>query len=116
MSFNENDHISARYGRDDWPLDDTEIALDIHDLSHKSSNIEWWYCNGHLEGSNHNQYSIFASFFRTVDNYRSTPDQIYYPHALTWAIIDIENHEYYIIRSSIYFTYIKQLRIITGIR
>jgi geranylgeranyl pyrophosphate synthase/predicted secreted hydrolase len=89
MLFDESDH------HDDWPSDESEISLDIHDLPHSTSNIEWWYCNGHLTDSNHNHYSIFASFFRTIDNYRSTSDQIHYLHALTWAIIDIKNHQYY---------------------
>lgn len=96
MSFSESKDETSKNQHDDWPLNDNEISLDIHDLPHQSSNIEWWYCNGHLNDSNNNnEYSIFASFFRTVDNYRSTSNQIYYLHALVWGIIDIKNHEYY---------------------
>ena len=39
------------------------------------------------------QYLLLS--FRTVDNYRSTSDQICYLHALVWGIIDITNHQYY---------------------
>ena len=83
MSFDENDKTTARDGHDDWQSDEVKISLDIHDLPHKSSNIEWWYYNGHLNDYNQNRYSIFGSFFRTVDNSHSTTDQIYYLHALT---------------------------------
>ena len=79
----------------DWPVEGTNIALDIHDLPHASSNIEWWYCNGHLFDTKHQPYSIFASFFRTVDNYRSTSEQIYHLHALTWGLVDVKNNTYY---------------------
>ena len=80
----------------DWPDDNSTIDLTIHDLPHASSNIEWWYCHGHLEDeTTHDPYSIFASFFRAVDNYRSTPEHICYLHAITWAIIDVKKQTYH---------------------
>ena len=80
---------------DDWPNVDEEISIDIHDLPHRSSNIEWWYCHCHLTGSNNQPYAIFASFFRTFDNHRSTPEQHQYLYALIWGIVDIKNQNYY---------------------
>ena len=95
MSIDEGEKKPTKNRHDDWPVENTEIALDIHDLPHASSNIEWWYCNSHLTDSKNNSYAVFASFFRTVDNYSSTPGQIRYLHALTWAIIDMKDHHYY---------------------
>src|SRR5689334_11624899 len=50
---------------EDWPPLVGEIDLAIHDLPHKSSNLEWWYLNAHLADQNNpeNKFSIFASFF-----------------------------------------------------
>lgn len=80
---------------DDWPTGNDEISLGIHDLPHRSSNIEWWYCHGHLMDSNYHQYAVFASFFRTHDAYRSTSDEMHHLHALIWSIIDVKNRIYY---------------------
>lgn len=95
MFSNENNNQTVRNHHDDWPNDDEEISLDIHDLPHRSSNIEWWYCHGHLTDCNSQPYAIFASFFRTFDDHRSTFEQYHYLHALVWGIIDIKNQIYY---------------------
>ena len=95
MSIDEGDKRPTKNDHDDWPVENADIALDIHDLPHASSNIEWWYCNSHLTDSKNNSYAVFASFFRTVDNSSSTSEQIRHFHALTWAIIDIQNRHYY---------------------
>ena len=86
---------NERDDHSDWPAKGADIDLGIHDLPHSSSNIEWWYCNGHVRDTNDQAYSVFASFFRTVDNYRSKGEEIVYLHALTWGIIDVKNEAYY---------------------
>ena len=92
--WNESIRINA-VEHADWPGEGTDIVLDIHDLPHASSNIEWWYCNGHLSDTKQQPYSVFASFFRTVDNYRSTSEHVCYLHALTWGLVDVTNKIYY---------------------
>lgn len=79
----------------DWPEQNGAIDLNIHDLPHASSSIEWWYMNGHFTGDNGQDYSIFASFFRkliSIDEISKMPE---YAHSITWAIVDVKNEEYY---------------------
>ena len=58
----------AHAGRDepyptDWP-GPGPIDLDVHDLPHASSTLEWWYQNGHITTTDGRHLSFFAAFFR----------------------------------------------------
>lgn len=78
----------------DWPTDGP-IDLSIHDLPHASSTIEWWYVNGHLITENGKELSVFASFFETLETENEQTGKDFRAHALTWAIIDPEEQNYF---------------------
>lgn len=72
---------------EDWP-GPGPIDLAQHDLPHRSSALEWWYLNGHLEVEDGRQLSLFASFFRLVVDYDEQTRTAAYGHSLTWGLID----------------------------
>lgn len=78
----------------DWP-EPGPIDLTIHDLPHASSTIEWWYVNSHLTGSNGQQYSLFASFFRLAIGRDKLTQKLQYAHSLTWALSDVATKQYH---------------------
>ena len=78
----------------DWP-NEAEIDLNIHDLPHSSSTIEWWYLNCHIKANNEKEYSVFASFFRKLIKYDEQTKEFIYAHSITWAIIDATDKIYY---------------------
>ncbi len=79
---------------DDWPAPGP-INLQVHDLPHASSTIEWWYVNSHLSLSDGRQCSLFASFFRLAIGRDAVTRQFQYAHSLTWALSDISRQRYY---------------------
>jgi geranylgeranyl pyrophosphate synthase/predicted secreted hydrolase len=70
----------------DWPANGP-IELQLHDLPHASSTLEWWYVNCHVATSEGRELSLFAAFFRqlvgTDENGVSR-----YAHSVTWAICE----------------------------
>lgn len=89
----EKQHFESEYEKGRLPKHN--ISLDIHDLPHESSSLEWWQCHCHLNGDDSNQYSIFASFCRTIDRFHSTDHNKQYLGTLEWGIVDVKNSEYY---------------------
>ena len=90
---NEVANYVSRYPAD-WPIDGP-IDLQVHDLPHASSTIEWWYQNTHLTSSKGHNFSLFASFFRIAID-RDEETQAYkYAHSITWALCDADNKAYY---------------------
>ena len=77
---------------DDWP-DEGLIDLDVHDLPHASSTIEWWYMNGHVTSKEGRQFSFFASFFRRLLEYDEKNKKFNYGHSITWSIYDEKGNE-----------------------
>lgn len=78
----------------DWPIDGP-IDLQVHDLPHASSTIEWWYQNTHFTSTQGHNFSLFASFFRIAID-RDEQTQAYkYAHSVTWALCDADNQVYY---------------------
>ncbi len=76
----------------DWPQAGA-IDLQVHDLPHASSTIEWWYVNSHIETSGGRRFSLFAAFFRVEANDEGEP--LRYSHFLTWALTDVNQKKYY---------------------
>jgi geranylgeranyl pyrophosphate synthase/predicted secreted hydrolase len=53
----------------DWPLigsylNGSIIDLSVHDLPHKSSDLEWWYINCLVKDDNNIDYSLFGCMFQ----------------------------------------------------
>jgi geranylgeranyl pyrophosphate synthase/predicted secreted hydrolase len=71
----------------DWPSPGP-IDLDVQDLPHASSTLEWWYVNAHVRTESGRELSLFASFFRTAI------DASDFAYAVTWAIVDPANQRY----------------------
>ncbi|MFA5102831.1 MAG: hypothetical protein WC525_06720, partial [Candidatus Thermoplasmatota archaeon] len=78
----------------DWPGPGL-VNLAVHDLPHQSSNIEFWYVNGHFEVTDGHKLSVFAAFFRkTHDRYKTTENGDY-AHSVMWALSDATDKVYY---------------------
>lgn len=77
-----------------WP-NPNFIDLNIHDLPHDYSSIEWWYQNAHLKGSNGKNYSFFSSFFRLAIGKKENSNDFNFAHSLTWAFIDETDKKYW---------------------
>jgi geranylgeranyl pyrophosphate synthase/predicted secreted hydrolase len=73
----------------DWP-EAGEIDLSIHDLPHRTSSLEWWYYNAHLECNNGRNFSMFVSFFRKMIGYNEATKKGDYAHSISWALIDLD--------------------------
>ena len=70
------------------------IDLDVHDLPHASSTLEWWYVNAHLETDAGRDVSLFGSFFRTAVGQDESTGEHVYAHALTWAFVEPRAERY----------------------
>ncbi|AKG20399.1 polyprenyl synthetase family protein [Calothrix sp. 336/3] len=79
---------------DDWP-DESRIDLNIHDLPHNSSTLEWWYVNSHFTRVDGRKFSLFASFFRMMISKEEETKAAKYAHAIIWGISDVEQKKYY---------------------
>src|SRR6476469_8377498 len=77
----------------DWPADGP-INLDVHDLPHASSVLEWWYVNTQFETTTGRKYGVFAAFFRQATG-RNAAGEVEYAHSIAWALSDPENERYY---------------------
>jgi geranylgeranyl pyrophosphate synthase/predicted secreted hydrolase len=77
----------------DWP-GPGPVDLELHDLPHSSSTLEWWYVNGHLTDDLGREFGFFASFFRTAVARDSATGEYVYAHALTWALVDCQGKRY----------------------
>ena len=84
--------------RQDWPVlpadamsDPTKLStiLYSHDIPHDSSNLEWWYVNGHFGPEK--RFSVFAAFFRLKVETSSSPRA----YALNWAVTDTLTGKYH---------------------
>lgn len=78
----------------DWP-GAGPIDLARHDLPHRSSTLEWWYLNGHLQDALGRSHSFFASFFQIAVGRDAATGERLYAHALTWALIDADGGRYH---------------------
>ncbi|MDR6759987.1 geranylgeranyl pyrophosphate synthase/predicted secreted hydrolase [Flavobacterium sp. 2755] len=76
-----------------WPADGP-IDLNIHDLPHHESLIEWWYQNCHLRSKDGKQLSLFASFFRVAVK-EETTGNLNYTHSVIWSLSDKTEQKYY---------------------
>lgn len=76
-----------------WPADGP-IDLDIHDLPHDASGIEWWYQNCHLTSKDGKRLSLFASFFRAAKRDEHTGN-LNHTHSVIWSLSDIDGKKYY---------------------
>lgn len=76
-----------------WPADGP-IDLNIHDLPHHESLIEWWYQNCHLTSKDGKRLSLFASFFRVAVKDEITGD-LNYTHSVIWSLSDKTEGKYY---------------------
>ena len=77
----------------DWPSAGP-IALDIHDLPHASSTLEWWYVNSHLELEQGHQVSVFAAFFRQLAGAGPEGADRRYTHSIAWGVSFPERRQY----------------------
>lgn len=77
----------------DWPAEGP-IDLQVHDLPHASSTLEWWYVNTQLQTDAHGKLGIFAAFFRQAIGRTATGD-IEYAHSVAWALSDPANKRYF---------------------
>lgn len=76
-----------------WPADGP-IDLNIHDLPHHASVIEWWYQNCHVTSKDGKRLSLFASFFRVAKKEEHTGN-LNYTHSVIWSLSDISEEKYY---------------------
>ncbi|MBW4621296.1 MAG: polyprenyl synthetase family protein [Cyanosarcina radialis HA8281-LM2] len=90
----KNSCLGIKSFPDDWPGDGA-IDLKIHDLPHRSSTIEWWYVNSHLVTVDGREFSVFAAFFRSLEEAGEPKLEPVYCHSLTWALIDASEQKYY---------------------
>ena len=77
----------------DWPQHG-RIDLDVQDLPHASSTLEWWYVNAHARTVSGRDVSLFASFFRTAVGRDEQTGENIHAHALTWALIEPAQQRY----------------------
>jgi geranylgeranyl pyrophosphate synthase/predicted secreted hydrolase len=73
-------------GPKDWPGPGS-IDLNIHDLPHSSSTMEWWYVNSHVTAADGRLFSMFAAFFRVDVSEEGDADRSF-AHFLTWGLVD----------------------------
>jgi len=92
--MNKSSAEQSMFAPTDWPKNGS-IDLNIHDLPHASSTIEWWYMNTHFLDSEKNEYSLFASFFRKMIGFDEETKAPIFAHSITWAITDVAAEEYY---------------------
>jgi geranylgeranyl pyrophosphate synthase/predicted secreted hydrolase len=85
--------LSRRFPSD-WPSPGL-VNIAVHDLPHQSSNIEFWYVNGHFEVANGHKLSVFAAFFRKTHNSHKTTKRANYAHSVIWALSDATDKVYY---------------------
>jgi geranylgeranyl pyrophosphate synthase/predicted secreted hydrolase len=78
----------------DWP-GPGPIDLEIHDLPHASSTLEWWYVNAHFHTASGRDLSLFAAFFRQARGQNPVTGEYDYVHSVTWALCDPENGGYH---------------------
>jgi len=69
----------------DWPAAGP-IDLEIHDLPHASSTLEWWYINTHLTLEDGRTLAIFAAFFRQLASDPELPGERLYTHSVAWGL------------------------------
>ncbi|PSB01521.1 polyprenyl synthetase family protein [Merismopedia glauca] len=90
----KNSCLGINSSPDDWP-GEGPLDLKIHDLPHRSSTIEWWYVNSHLVTVDGREFSLFAAFFRSLEEVGEPTLEPVYCHSLTWALIDASEQKYY---------------------
>ncbi len=73
----------------DWPRDG-HIDLERHDLPHRSSAIEWWYFNAHVNAGG-NDCSLFGCFFRFQ---KVKAGKLVTHHAVHFAIADVASGKF----------------------
>lgn len=84
----------------DWPKPGP-IDLQLHDLPHLSSSVEWWYLNAHLDvatkkdDEKHPGVSLFASFFRSYTEHDTANNEYIFGHSVQWALMDHKTKKYY---------------------
>lgn len=76
-----------------WPAEGP-IDLNIHDLPHDESKIEWWYQNCHLTSKDGRAFSLFASFFRLALKDEHSGN-LRYTHSVIWSLSDKNSKKYY---------------------
>lgn len=76
----------------DWPQPGP-IDLDVHDLPHASSDIEWWYIHAHVTLEDGRPISLFSSFFRQRDVSEARKVDRY-AHTVLWGISDVDGKRY----------------------
>jgi geranylgeranyl pyrophosphate synthase/predicted secreted hydrolase len=69
----------------DWPGPGA-IDLEIHDLPHASSTLEWWYINTHLTLEDGRDIAVFAAFFRQLASDPEAAGERIYTHSVAWGI------------------------------
>ncbi|NUN13154.1 MAG: polyprenyl synthetase family protein [Myxococcales bacterium] len=77
----------------DWPATGP-VNLDIHDLPHASSSLEWWYVNTHIYTEDGIELSLFASFFRIIRGRDENTKQPLYARSVTWGVTDAARGRY----------------------
>jgi geranylgeranyl pyrophosphate synthase/predicted secreted hydrolase len=78
----------------DWP-GPGPIDLNVQDLPHASSTLEWWYVNTHLRTESGRELSLFAAFFRQARGRNAESTAWEYSHSVTWALSDPAERRYY---------------------
>ncbi len=76
-----------------WPKEGF-IDLNIHDLPHYGSVIEWWYLNCHVVSKEGKKLSLFASFFRLTLGKDDCGDYKH-THSMIWSLSDLTDGKYY---------------------
>lgn len=71
------------------------IDLNQFDLPHAGSSIEWWYVNAHLQNEKHEEFALFASFFKLAVGKDATTGKLQFAYSLTWALSDLKSRAYY---------------------
>lgn len=80
------DTSSPAFPPPDWPRPG-QIDLELHDLPHASSTLEWWYLNSHLELEGGLRIGVFAAFFRQLaapTETQASPPR--YTHSIAWGL------------------------------
>jgi geranylgeranyl pyrophosphate synthase/predicted secreted hydrolase len=78
----------------DWPAPGP-IDLDVHDLPHASSALEWWYVNTHFETDDGRDLALFAAFFRELKGRHPVTGEPEYAHSIAWALSDAARQQFY---------------------
>jgi geranylgeranyl pyrophosphate synthase/predicted secreted hydrolase len=78
----------------DWP-GPGPIDLDVHDLPHASSALEWWYVNTHFETDDGRDLALFAAFFRELKGRHPVTGEPEYAHSIAWALSDAARQRFY---------------------